>query len=253
MSSSGISSFDPSLLISYYNAKVSTNLVSSTATSAASQAAAATSSTPKSTLTPPWDSSIATPSDQVLDAQSLANTPYLDLSGVTQAANTPGQKLDQDNEKLFALYQGLNRLAYIAEMGTRDGMTSGQLTGLNTRFQDGLSQIQDYLSSASFNNLTLLPGAKSSSIVSTATVPLAQTSYVGGVVVKGPCAVPARERRERKRQLHHCGHQGRHDQQCRYRSLGRDGPADAGQHRQLYQPAAFRRRVHDARAAHDDR
>ena len=186
MSSPGISSFDPSLLISYYSAKVSTNLVSSAAGSASSKAANAASSTPKSTLTPPWDSSIATPSDQALDAQSLANTPYLDLSGIAQAANTPGQKLDQDNQKLFALYQSLNRLAYIASMGTRDGMTSGQLTGLNTRFQDGLSQIQSFLSSTSFNNLTLLPGAKSSSIVSTATVPLAQSSYVGGVVVKGP-------------------------------------------------------------------
>lgn len=187
MSSPGVTlgGFDPSLLLNYYSAKVSTNLVSSGASSAAAKAAAQQSTTPKSTLTPPWDSSIPTPSDQKLDAQSLADTPYMDLSDVAKAANTPGQKLDQDNEKLFALYQGLNRLAYIASMATRDGMTSGQLNGLNTRFQDGLSQIQNYLSTATFNGLTLLPGAKSSSIVSTATVPLAQTSYLGGVVVKG--------------------------------------------------------------------
>ncbi|HEY4125207.1 MAG TPA: hypothetical protein VGM36_11370, partial [Rhizomicrobium sp.] len=185
MSSPGISSFDPSLLISYYNAKVSANLVSRTASGASSQSAAATAATPKSTLTPPWDSSIATPSDQALDAQAMADTPYLDLSGVSNAATTTGEKLDQDNEKMFALYQGLNRIAYLATMGTRDGMTSGQLSGLNTRFQDGLSQIQDYLSSASFNGLTLLPGAKSDSITSTASVPLADTKYLGGVVVKG--------------------------------------------------------------------
>jgi len=185
MSGSGLSltGFDPSLLIGYYNAKVSANL--SRAISPSAQQLGNAAAIPKSTLTPPWDSSIATPNDQALDAQSLADTPYIDLSDVAKSANTPGQKLDQDNQKLFALYQGLNRLAYIASMASRDGMTSGQLTGLNTRFQDGLSQIQDFLSTASFNGLTLLPGSKSSSIVSTATVPLSQTSYVGGVVVKG--------------------------------------------------------------------
>lgn len=185
MSSSGASlvGFDSSLLVNYYNAKLTSGLSTTTATSAAAKAAA--SSTPKSTLTPPWDSSIPTPSDQALDAQSLADTPYIDLSGVSKYANTAGDKLDQDNQKLFALYQGLNRLAYIASMATRDGMTSGQLSGLNTRFQDGLSQIQDFLATATFNGLTLLPGAKSSSIISQATVPLTQTSYVGGVVVKG--------------------------------------------------------------------
>jgi hypothetical protein len=182
-SSAPLVGFDSSLLIGYYNAKVYSNLSRATSATAAQSGAAA--ATPKSTLTPPWDSSIATPSDQTLDAQAMADTPYLDLSGVSKYANTPGQKLDQDNQKLFALYQGLNRLAYLASMATRDGMTSGQLAGLNTRFQDGLSQIQDFLSTTTFNGLTLLPGAKSSSIVSTATVPLAQTSYVGGVVVKG--------------------------------------------------------------------
>jgi len=184
MSSAGsVVGFDSSLLISYYNAKVTSGLSTSSATTAAKAAAA--SATPKSTLTPPWDSSIPTPSDQALDAQSLADTPYIDDSGVAKYANTASQKLDQDNEKLFSLYQGLNRLAYIASMATRDGMTSGQLSGLNTRFQAGLSQIQDYLSTATFNGLTLLPGAKSSSIISQAAVPLTQTNYVGGVVVKG--------------------------------------------------------------------
>lgn len=184
MSSSGVSliGFDSSLLVNYYNAKLTSGLSASTAAQAAAQSAAAT---PKSTLTPPWDSSVPTPNDQALDAQSLADMPYIDLSDVAKYANTPSQKLDQDNEKLFALYKGLNRLAYIASMATRDGMTSGQLAGLNTRFQDGLSQIEDFLASTTFNGITLLPGAKSSSVVSQATVPLTQTSYVGGVVVKG--------------------------------------------------------------------
>lgn len=180
MSSPGIPTigFDSSLLIGYYNAKMTPQR----ATSAANALAA---SLPKSTLTPPWDSSIPTPSNEALDAQALSQTPFLDLSDVPKHASTDQEKLDQDDKKLFALYQALNRLAYLASMATRDGMVSGQLIGLNTRFQDGLSQIQDFLSSTSFNGLTLLPGSKSSSVISTAAVPLNETSYVGGMVVKG--------------------------------------------------------------------
>ena len=47
----------------------------------------------------------------------------------------------------------------------------------------------------------------------------------------------------RLRQLHHRGEQGRHHHQCADRSLPGAGPADAGQYRQLYQFAAFRRRL----------
>lgn len=179
ISGTSLGGFDASLLTSYFNAKASAVQARSTNT------AAVASALPKSTLTPPWDSSIPTPNDQALDAQALGNMPYLDLSGVARTANTAGQKLDQDNQKLFALYQALNRLAQIAAIGARDGTLSGQLGGLNTRFQDGLSQVQSFLAATSFNGLTLLPGAKSATVISTATVPLAKTSYVGGVVVKG--------------------------------------------------------------------
>ncbi|HTO41320.1 MAG TPA: SBBP repeat-containing protein, partial [Rhizomicrobium sp.] len=171
--------FDASLLTSYFNAKASA------VQSRSVGGAAVTSAVPKSTLTPPWDSNLPTPTDQALDALALGNTPYFDLSNIARTANTAGQKLDQDNQKLFALYQALNRLGQIAAMGARDGALSGQLGGLNTRFQDGLSQVQAFLSTASFNGLTLLPGAKSASVISTATVPLSKTNYVGGVVAKG--------------------------------------------------------------------
>jgi len=170
-------SLSASLLTGFYNARLPV---------AASRSSSAIASVlNRSTLTPPWDSSIPTPNDQTLDAQALATTPLFDLSGVSHAASTASQKLDQDNQKLFALYQALNRLAHIAAMASRDGTVGGQLTSLNTRLQDGLGQVRNFIASTSFTNLTLLPGAKSSSVISTATVPLMQSNYVGGVVVKG--------------------------------------------------------------------
>lgn len=175
-------SFDPSVLIGYYNAK----LPISTAATAALKNAAQGSAT-QTTLTPPWDSSVPQPAQEAQDAWALGNTPFIDTSKLPQsgAATTDAAKADQDYQKLFTLYQGLNRLAYLAGMASRDGTLSGQLPGLDTRFQNGLLDIQNFLSTATFNNFTLLPGTKMSSVTSTAGVPLSQTNYVGGVVVKG--------------------------------------------------------------------
>ena len=57
-------------------------------------------------------------------------------------------------------------------MAGRDGTLSGQLAGLNSRFQTGMSQVTDFLKTADFNNLIVLAGQKASSVTSTAAVPL---------------------------------------------------------------------------------
>jgi hypothetical protein len=68
-------------------------------------------------------------------------------------------------------------------MGKRDGMTAGQLTGLNTRFQNGLSQIQSFLASTTFNDFTLQQGQPSASAASTVSIPFPPMTYTGGTVV----------------------------------------------------------------------
>ena len=175
-------SFDPSVLVSYYNAKLPISTAQATALKNAAQGSAT-----QTTLTPPWDSSVPQPTQEAQDAWALGNTPFIDTSQLPQsgAATTDAAKADQDYQKLFTLYQGLNRLAYLAGMASRDGTLSGQLPGLDTRFQSGLLDIQKFLSTTTFNNFTLLPGTKTSSVTSTAGVPLSQTNYIGGVVVKG--------------------------------------------------------------------
>ena len=46
-------------------------------------------------------------------------------------------------------------LAYLAKMAQRGTATSGQLAGLNDRFQKGLDQVLQYVGSTNFNNFKL--------------------------------------------------------------------------------------------------
>ncbi|HEY5337816.1 MAG TPA: hypothetical protein VIJ85_06415 [Rhizomicrobium sp.] len=177
--SSTITSFDPSLLVSYYQAKLSSStLASQTAQanlSATAQAQAANSATAADS--PPWEN-LNQPSAQVEDAQTLAITNFMDTSNVPlSAGSTTDAKTEQDNQKLFSLYTAVNNLAYLAKMSQSSTATSGQQEGYNTRFQTGLQQIESYLSSTTFNNFTLQSAATSSSVTSTATVPLPSFSY----------------------------------------------------------------------------
>ena len=179
MSSAGISltSFDPSLLLSYYNSK----LPVAGGQQLASPAQATNSATVSDVL--PWEN-LNPPSQQVEDAQTLSLTNFIDLSKVpASAGSTADQKTEQDNQKLFALYQAVNNLAYLASMSQRDGMTSGQLAGFDTRFQQGMAQVQDFIATQSFNNFTLQASAPSASVTSQVAIPFPPMNYAGGSIV----------------------------------------------------------------------
>jgi Beta-propeller repeat len=172
-----ISGFNSSLLLSYFQAQDpnSTASASSASTSTASSSTSSNSATANDD--PPWDVYDNT-SQQVEDAKILSTTNFMNTSSVPLSP-TPGTggTTEQDNQKLFALYTAINNLSYLAKMSTRSGMTSGQLEGFNTRFQEGLQQVESYLSSTSFNNFTLQAAATSSSVTSTAEVPNPTYSY----------------------------------------------------------------------------
>jgi len=170
---------DPSVLINYYNAKLP---VAQSATASSSASSSATKSATANDQ-PPWEATTS-PTQQASDAAALSTTNFLDLSKVSLSpSQSADAKTEQDNQKLFALYQAVNTLSNIASMSGRDGTTAGQQTGYNTRFQQGLSQIQSFLSSTSFNNFTLQAGTPSATATSTVTVPLASFGYQGGTVV----------------------------------------------------------------------
>ena len=163
---------------------------------------------------PPWSLGIAKPAQEIEDVTARNSDPYFDpkdttllakadttsstaanasselaaiLNGqLTKSATTQtpnGQAPNaQDNDKLFALYQAVTRLQYIAQMATRKTTVDGQLPGLDTSFQNGLSQVLSFVQSTSFNGLSVLPGQKTSSTQSAVTIPYAPFSYAGGTV-----------------------------------------------------------------------
>ncbi len=173
---------DPNVLLSFYQAKLTSSVSTSTAQAAASAASgmSGTSATQGNSATandsPPWEA--PQPDQNAEDAKVLSTTNFLDTSNVPLTATTTAdQKTEQDNQKLFSLYTAVNTLAYIAKMGQRDGMTAGQLAGLNTRFQAGLSQVESYISNTTFNNFTLQAATPSASVTSSVVVPFGSFDY----------------------------------------------------------------------------
>jgi hypothetical protein len=170
--------FDSSLLVSYFNSQIASGTAQSSASALLSATAAkkaANSATANDA--PPWED-YSKVDQTAQDAKVLGITNFLDTSNVPLSAGTKSDaKTEQDNQKLFSLYNAVNNLSYLAKMAQRSGMTPGQIDGFNTRFQAGLQQIESYISSTSFNNFTLQAAATSSSVTSTATLPLPSFSY----------------------------------------------------------------------------
>jgi hypothetical protein len=172
--STGVSltGFDPSTLLSYYQARLP---VASSSLSATQLAQAQNSATANDN--PPWETTTA-PAQEAHDAQVLAINNFVDTSDVPlSAGSTTDSKTEQDNQKLFALYTAVNNLSYLAGMSKRDGMTAGQMAGFNTRYQQGLQQVQDYVANTSFNNITLQASTPSSSVTSSAGIGFGSFTY----------------------------------------------------------------------------
>ncbi|HEY4264558.1 MAG TPA: hypothetical protein VGM72_04520 [Micropepsaceae bacterium] len=196
-------SFDPSLLMNYYMAKLP--LASSQTFSSPSQ------QNKTQTQTPPWDISIAKPAQEIRDVTARNSDPYFDPKDALLSATATGSAatnaqsqiaallnstlsntstsatnaaMSADNDKMFALYSALDRLDYIAQMATRDGTVDGQLSGLNQSFQTGLNQVLSFVQNTGLSNLTVLPGQTTSTAQSSVTIAYPQSDYTGGAAVQ---------------------------------------------------------------------
>ena len=172
---SGIGGIDPSVLLGFYQTQLAT---SPSAIAAANAHNVATTQTNSATANdnPPWYTpTISSPAET---AAVLSTTNYLDTSNVPL---TPGAasdtKTEQDNQKLFSLYNAVNTLSQLTQMAQSSTATSGQLAGLNARFQTGLQQIQKYLASTSFNNFNVQAATPSNKVTATADIPISNLTY----------------------------------------------------------------------------
>ena len=160
--------------------------------------------------------------------------------------------LAADNNRLFALYNAINRLDTIAKMANRDETLSGLRPGLDGDYQDGLDQVMEFLKDAEFSNLAVLTGKKTSSITGTGTIAYAKLNYISGAAGEERRCVRAAARRERLRHLHGLRHQGRRHHQRRHRPRRRHRRAHARQHQRARQRRARSRRLRHALQARAD-
>jgi len=172
-----MSGIDSSVLLGFYQSQL---LASPSALAAArvqqQQSAAGRKTDATSSDNPPWNTPNANDAKQ--DAKVLGTTNFLDTSKVPLSPGASSDsKMEQDNQKLFALYSAVNTLSYLAKMAQKGTATSGQLAGLNDRFQTGLAQVEKYLSSTSFNNFNLQAAKPSDTTTSTATVAFGSFTY----------------------------------------------------------------------------
>lgn len=174
---------DPNLLLSFYQAKLASTAATASAQSATTQTSTTRSSTSATANdSPPWETPL--PAQQIEDAKVLSTTDFLDTTNVPlSAGSSTDSKTEQDNQKLFSLYSGVNTLAYLAKIAQRSTTTAGQLAGLNTRFQAGLAQVQSYISSTTFNNFSLQAATPSASVTSNVVVPFGSFDYATKTLV----------------------------------------------------------------------
>ena len=169
-----MSGIDPSVLLGFYQAQ--RNASPSAIAAGNRNVAAMRAQANKPLQDPPWNT--PTPTNAKTDAKVLSTTQFLDTSKVPKSAGaTDETKTAQDNAKLFALYSAVNTLAYITKMAQNAKATSGQLAGLNARFQTGLEEVMGYLNGTKFNNYTLQAAKPSDQVISSAAVTFSDYSY----------------------------------------------------------------------------
>ncbi len=178
---SSLVSFDPSLLVSYYQSQLSASAVQPQSANASSPTALNSPNSATANDVPPWTT---TPTPTLAEnAKVLSTTNFFATTTPLTPTTGSNQKTEQDNQNLFTLYNAVNSLSALASMAQNKSATAGQLQGYDTRFQAGLAQLQTFLTSTKFNNFTLQAGTPSSSVTSTAGVPLPTFGYTGGTIV----------------------------------------------------------------------
>jgi hypothetical protein len=165
-------SIDPNVLLGWYQSFYGG---SGTGVGAASSGSATSSVTSIANRqyapTPPWSQAQPSQAKLVQSAESGAN--IVDPSAAK--LDMPGASSDYKN--LFALYQGLNTLYDVASQASGSNVSSFQLSQLSSAFASGFQQVQQFVSTTSFNKLRLSTGTTAASETSTASTPQQAVSY----------------------------------------------------------------------------
>ncbi|RAK52281.1 PQQ-binding-like beta-propeller repeat protein [Phenylobacterium deserti] len=173
--------FDPNILLSYYQARSGVG---------GAGVAGATGTSTKVAPTAPW-SKTATPA-QISETVKAAlagkklvdeNAAQLDLPGASA-----------DYKKLFALFNGLETLTGLANQMNAKNLTALEKSRISSTFAKGLAEISTYIKSSDFEQLRMTQGETNTVAKAKLTVPKSQTTYVTGPLTSSSTeAVPAFE------------------------------------------------------------
>lgn len=167
---------DLSVLNGWYqarqNAAQASNLTAQPAT--ANQKAAAG-------VTPPWDVASKTASIEDLRRGVLASGEFFN----TKKSGFSDLKAPDDYKALFDLYVGLKTLSSLAEKAMDKTVSDTDRKFINTRFSEGLTQLDSFYDSMKLDGLSLLKGKQISSADSTVAISRGESVYVTGKVHTG--------------------------------------------------------------------
>jgi hypothetical protein len=174
-------SFDPNILIGWYQAKAGLAGAAGAVQTAASAAAAA------KIPTAPWNKPGQTPKDSTLVDSALGGDAFVN----ERAAKVDVANADADYKRLFAINQGLLTLQALANAAKDPTTSQFQLPGIKQAFARGLSEIASYVETTKFDEFRLTPGTPTSSQTSTAAFPgTGAGTYTTAVLATGSSADP---------------------------------------------------------------
>ncbi len=181
-------SFDSSLLTSYYNAKAGVSSAAASSASGTTGAGTGTSST--KTLSPtgsgtapaaPWLSDTAAADENTLVSQVLLGHRFINSD--TSTSSVVGAS--PDYAKLYSMYQGLSALQGLAEKAQSGKLTTNALAQVQSRFNAGMSEVQSYISSTSYDHVDLTEGTLTQELKSTVGVAKTNSTYTADGITTG--------------------------------------------------------------------
>jgi len=177
-------SFDPSILISYYQSRTGVS-----GQGLASGGGAAPSK--KVAPTAPWSIGGGAPDPVQAVRNALLGRRFIDEN----AAKLDLAGASGDYRKMFALYNGLSTLMAVAERMNAKGLTSVDQDKIRSTFAKGMSEISTYIDDLKLDSLRLARGEAMSQARMQTGVPRNKTEYITAPLVAGSsgAVVPAFE------------------------------------------------------------
>lgn len=176
-------SFDPNVLLSWYQAQAG---VAAAAAASRGVASSATAQTAAQVPTAPWNDPSQATQASALITQALSGAAFVD----EKAAKVDVTTADADYKRLFAINQGLLTLQALAGAASDPTTSQFALPGIQQAFQRGLTEISTYAESTKFDEFRLTSGTATASATSTAAFAKQSDTYTTAVLATGSSAAP---------------------------------------------------------------